>query len=195
MNTFNQKHVEQIMKDMDGIPFGNSAFQIEKFVADEYTPERMYRKVLLQLQTKIQALQETQIKRKKLDVDVRELVEKKKTSKGFELERIDIDLEEKTQNIAYEDKLIKDALAEISTYYNIYEKLPKFTKEQFELAESAYWKERLQTEARLEIQATGSVEKGTQDTLRKLGVGLARNPNGGVSFVESPLPKLLTPTP
>lgn len=191
MEKFTQQHINEVEKAMEGIPFGNSAFQIVNFVANEYTESRALRKVLLQMSEKLRALKEAKIRRKKLDIDLREIVFKLKKAKSFSHERLLVDQEEKTMHITIEDKLINDCLAEVEVYYRLFEKLPKLTREEFETQELPYWRTRLQNEARLEIQQMGTVEKGTHDTLNKVGIILGKTAEGGVQFLEKVQPDSL----
>lgn len=179
------KRVQEAMRE---IPFGNSAFQIEHFVAQDHSPERAYRKVLLEFQQKMVVLEATQIRRRRLDVDLREIEDKLKTATGFDKERLEIDRDEKLGGIFYEDKLIEDALVELALYYAFFESLPKFTREQFEKAELPYWKTRLLHEAQLEVKQFGRVEKGTLDSLERIGVE-TKIGESGIEFLEAPRKK------
>lgn len=175
--------LEKVQKLMRQIPFGNSAFQIVNFVAKEHNPERGLRKVLLEMQTKIVALEEAQIRRKRLDVDLREIEHKLKKAKRFDRERLEIDREERLMRVGYEDKLIEDAMIEVGIYFSLYEQLPAITREQFELAEQTYWPARLLHEARLQIKQFGAVEKGTLDSLERIGIETSKEADG-IKFLE-----------
>lgn len=164
-----EEKIKKIIKDSEQIPFGNSAFQILNFISKDFSNERIYRKVLLQLTERYRGLQEARIRRKRLDIDLREIVNKKSKSSGFALERLKVDEEEKLMGLEYEDKLIKDALVEVELYIEIYEKLPKFSREEFEKSELEYWKDRLLSDAQMEMLG-GRVEKGTQDSLKRIGI-------------------------
>ena len=81
-----------------------------------------------------------------------------------------IDLEEAHYRLENEIKLIEDAAIEIKTYENILEKLPDFSREDFENSEREYWERRLLKDAQQELLSTGSVGVGTMKSLEKLDI-------------------------
>lgn len=168
-----QSHVEELKQLMDNVPFGNSEFQIKQFVSSQETPERKYRNALLQAKSKIQALEETKYKRDLLEVDLRELEEKLSVETNpHEKRRHEINLKYKRQQLDDQMKLIADAIFELSAYKQIIDSLPKFSREQFEQAELNYWQQRLLNDAKREYLAGNRVEKGTLESLNKVGINV-----------------------
>jgi hypothetical protein len=175
---------------MENVPFGNSQFQIEAFIAGEETPERTYRTVLLQLNEKLNALQECKFRRKRLEIDMTELEEKIASSKNkFEVERAKVDLEEKQWRLDNEVKLINDCGFEIEKYQEILDKLPKFTREEFDAGEHRYWQNRLLDDAKRQHIALGYVDAQTIKSLQQVGVGIGKDEKNQLMFS---IPKLLS---
>jgi hypothetical protein len=173
-----------IFKKMRNVPFGQSQYQLTNFNEKE-RPERQYRHLLLQLDKKYRALKECEFRRKRIDIDIEEIHEKLKTETGFSKARLEIDLEEKEYQLESEKKLIEDALIEVATLQDALNKLPDFTREQFEQAERGYWRERLLGDARREQISIGTVTAGTLAALEQTGLIVGRNANGQLAYEEA----------
>lgn len=168
------------------VPFGNSVFQIMNFISSEETSERSYRKILLQLDQKEKAMKECYFRRKRKEIDIKEINLKlqNKKIKNFERERLEVDLEETEYSLEEEIKLIEDCIIEIEAYKKILEKLPEFTREDFENAENEYWKLRLLNNANRELISTGVVGIGTIESLEKIGLCYNKTKEGQIIFLE-----------
>lgn len=182
-----------INEKMKAVPFGNSVFQIQKFIANEGTPERAYRTALLQYNAKMRALNECAFRRKRIEVDIDELREKLTAATGYDQRRLQIDLEEKEYGLEQELKLIEDCVIELKVYEDIINSLPEFTREEFERGELDYWKIRLLHDAELEFNSTGAIGVGTLQSLDKLGVKFRRAVSGNdvgkfICFEDDALP-------
>jgi len=172
---------------MKQIPFGNSVFQIANFIANDETPERSYRAILLNLDDREKALKESYFKRKRREIDIEEIKEKLKTATGFEKKRLEVDLEEAEWALEVEIKYIEDCLIEIETYKKLLSFFPEFTREDFEKAEIVYWKKRFMKQAQLEAYATGTVSPQLLDSLLRIGIEVTRQ-DGQLVFVENGKP-------
>lgn len=169
---FEADKVTEIQEAAFDIPFGNSRFQIEEMICNEETPERAYRKVLLQLNQKLKALSEAKHRRQRTNVDLAEIGYKlgKIIDNDFERNRLCIDMEEKEEQLLDEEKFINDALQECAIYYKVFQSLPKITREEFERGEFPYWEKRLTGDAISEISARGVMDIGTLKELKKIGI-------------------------
>ena len=183
---------KSIKDKMNNVPFGMSQFQIQNFVANQETPERIYRNVLLQLDIKIKAMQECSFRRQRRELDIEEIKEKQKTAIGVTAKRLDIDLEEAEYYLDNELKLIEDCAIEIATYEKILSALPEFTREQFEQSEPIYWKERLMLDAQHEIRANGIVSVGTIKSLHQMGIEIGKNAEGQFVTIENKKQGIIT---
>jgi hypothetical protein len=166
------------------VPLGNSIFQIRNFTDGCETPQRRYRHCFLQLRQKMIALRESQFRRKRLDVDIQEIIEKLKTATNFEHERLEVDLEEKQFYLDIEIKLIDDCMVEIAAYKTEIDCLPKFTREEFENGEADYWEKRLLNNARREMISTGTVSTETIAVLERIGFMIGRNEKNQITYAR-----------
>ncbi len=187
--------LDDLMSEMDNVPFGNSRFQAEHFTDGMETPERRYRHVMLQLRQRIGALNAASFGRRRMSIDVAELNAKIPDLSDYDLERAEIDLEEKEWQLRDQETLIEDAMIDVQNYRRLLEDLPKPTREQFEAAEPAYWRKRLIGEAKLQYQSTGRIDAGWLMALDKIGIVVRREALPGdeeqIRFLDK---KLLIPT-
>ena len=162
--------IEEINKANLEIPFGNSKFQNENFVlASELTPARAYRHCLLRLNDRISALRECYYSLQIEDIDIEEMQEKSinETTDKFEKRRLAIRIEQKKVNRISTEKMIKDCYVEIETLYNAFDKLPKFTRAEFEAEEREHYELKLSRDLVLGMQFGGS--SGVAKSLEDIG--------------------------
>lgn len=180
---------------MEAVPFGQSAYQ-NVYLADdsgdpETFPERKLRYVLLQLNAKLGVMQECTLKRRELDIDLREAQEElvrvsKIEGTTYQKERLFLTIERKTLALESQGKMIRDCVIEIRTYLAMLDKLPKsLTRSQFEDKEASYWTDRLKRQAILEFAASSTISAGTLDALFKVGVQAKRLTDGSMELLES----------
>lgn len=151
MNLVTVENAEDIVKEIEeaffDIPFENSQFQTECFVINaQLTPERAYRAIGLRMHNRLRALREAQFHRMREDVDIDELrhqIHHDPTLSPWDIRRKEITIQEKLSNRSFTDKLINDAIKELNVLYFHFQRLPRFTREQFEAAEAAYFEQSL----------------------------------------------------
>jgi hypothetical protein len=144
--------IDAVFADLDvrreAIPLGNSDFQNRHFVVGvQDGPARQYRAALLRAQDRRNAIEEAQHARAVEDIDIEELeyeITNKVTAKGdplsdFDVRRKRLDLERKQKARAYGDKLIRDALAELATLYDVIRQHPAYTRDDFEALEAQHY--------------------------------------------------------
>lgn len=150
--------IDDINKASLEIPFGNSEFQNLNFVINgEITPARMLRHCLLRLNDRISALRETYYNIELEKIDLEEMQEKLEVeSNKFEKRRLTIKIEQKKVNRISTDKLIKDCMVEIETLYTAYSKLPKYTREEFELEERKHFELLLTRDAYFNLNSSSA---------------------------------------
>jgi hypothetical protein len=168
--------MENFEEELRKVPFGNSQFQILKFICEEETAERSYRKTLLQLDMKLKTLKECEFRRKRKEVDVEEIeLQLQGQPDIFEKKRLMINLEEAEWQLSQEMKLIEDCLIEIRTYEAAAELIKKdlpenFSRIKFEEKEFDYWRQKLGRQAQIEISARGTIDPGTMTAISQLGI-------------------------
>jgi len=137
---------------------GRSDYQLKNFVVSAHvTPERQYAQCVLELQHKYYAIKKADISRRKLQHEL------KTTTCPFTIEEKALDLEQI-------DIAMVGALKEFDTLYKIFQSLPKFSNEELQEAEAAYWAERLATQAQQDIEAHGTVSVGNAEALRQANI-------------------------
>lgn len=174
---------------MKHVPFGNSTFQIVNFIAKQDGDPRTYRNILLQLDAKQKAMKECYFRRKRREIDIAEINTKlnKLFINKYTKQRLLVDLEEAEYALEAEIKLIEDCVFEIRAYEKLLSELPEFTRDDFEKAESEYWKFRLFKDAERELLSAGTVSTGTLESLEKIGVIMQRDTAGRlVAFGNTP---------
>ena len=153
-----EKIIDEVNEASKEIPFGNSEFQNINFVLNaELTPERAYRHCLLRLNNRISALREAYYSLKLEDIDIEEMEEQLQsdTTNKFEKKRLEIKIEQKKINRNTTEKLVSDCLIEVNTLYAAFEKLPKYTRLEFESGERKHFELKL---ARDLILPNGSMQ-------------------------------------
>lgn len=148
--SINDENVAAVLAEIQeafyDIPFENSQFQTEAFViAAQATPERAYRAIGLRMNSKIQAILEAKHGRAKEEIDIEELqaVVDDPEASSFARRRAQLDISYKLANRKYTDKLMNDAITELNVLYGHFQKLPKYTREQFELGEKQHFETKL----------------------------------------------------
>lgn len=179
--------VEEIKKMMWDIPFGNTRFQIENFLR-EYTPERQLRMILLQMNEKITSLEKYKLNRQRIELDLEELEEKIAKAEGRDRKRLEIDLVEKQMDHQASMKLVNDTIAEVQTYDTLLREVQaavgEVSRDSFEKAEQRYWELRLLDDARTNLTGNGSIDRGTLQSLQKIGLTAVRG-HDGISFLTN----------
>jgi hypothetical protein len=153
---------DDILKEIDSafwdIPFENSQFQTEKFIiGGSITPERAYRNIGLNLQTKLSSLREFQYNQAKEDIDIEELQDiiNNPDSSSYAKRKAQLDIDFKLSKRPFSAKLMNDAITEINILYSHFKALPKYTREQFEDGERLHFETKLTRQIE---NPTGAVE-------------------------------------
>lgn len=161
--------IDDVYRRMWEIPLGNSAFQNKNFVmGSQYTPCRSYRGALLRLSDRIRALNEARFSLETEKIDLEELDYKINHSKTdqFERRRLEVEKRKKLSQVKYTEKLIYDALYEVTTLYNEIKEYPEYTREEFEAEERIHFEIRLQRQIEGKAGAVDSLLNMTQDRQR-----------------------------
>jgi len=172
--------MQDIKDRFRAVPFGNSVFQIQYMVANQDTPERSYRAVLLQYDQKSRAMRSCSFQRRRLEIDLREIEEKlsRPDLTKYDRARLEVDRDEKLDSLESQIKLIEDCAIEMRVYEDILNKMPEFTREEFESGERTYWKKRLIADAERDITSSGTISAGTLDALKQIGCPAMRSADG-----------------
>lgn len=186
MTTLDQIRAD-VLARAEHVPLDRSRFQLAAFTGGDEggTPERRVRALLLNLDSKLQAVEEARFRREEMAVTLDELdfvldrLDDQSDPQGFERRRKDIARRKAVAGLDREDKLIRDALAEIEAMYAELLTLPRVeSREQFEAAEARYWITRLMRVAEREAIAVGRPSAGTIEALAQAGIALTPNERG-----------------
>lgn len=142
--------VANVLRELESayldIPFENSDFQNRAFVmASQQTPARAYRAIGLRMFAKIRAVKEYLIQKERDAIDVEEWetkIENPDTSE-FDRRRLRLDILQKQQHREWSEKLLGDALRELSCLYGEFQKLPKYDRAAFEREEAEHFQAKL----------------------------------------------------
>jgi hypothetical protein len=160
---------QQLKSSFDAISQSRSNYQIENFVVrDHASQERQFVQCVLEMRVKTSNIKRTLIQKERLN---------------RKLKSIEDDLEIAEINLSLEDleySLLSD-IREWYALYSIYQALPKFSYEQIQNAECAYWQHRLARQAQIDIECSGRIGIGNMDALRQAGM----MPDFGSTFLRS----------
>jgi hypothetical protein len=142
--------VPNVLSELDtaffDIPFENSDFQNTNFVmAAQITPARAYRAIGLRMFAKIRAVKEYLINKEMTQIDIDEWNAKidNPDTNEFDRRRARIELIKIQEGEKWGEKLLNDALRELTCLYTEFKKFPAYTREQFEAEESAHFQHKL----------------------------------------------------
>lgn len=138
--------IKQIEDAFYDIPFENSDFQNEAFVvAAQITPERAYRAIGLRIHSKLRALQEAHFNEELSAIQEEELRYKMSdhTLSVFDRRRAEVELKKILSGKNWTNKLMNDAIHEISVLYKHLKALPEYSREQFEAGERRHFEQKL----------------------------------------------------
>lgn len=133
--------ISDITQRSQEIPFGNSKWQMDSLIASEGTPERAYRHLLLNFHKRYNDLKSCSIGRRKSENKIKQIQKKLETEQDDLIrEELILEIEEIMCSWEYENKLAKDCVVELEYMLSIINKLPRFTKEDFENGEKLHFK-------------------------------------------------------
>lgn len=138
--------LEELEAAFFDIPFENSDFQNKMFVvADQLTPGRAYRAIGLRMFSKIRAVKEYMFGVEEQQIEMDEIDHKLGSSAidEFEKRRLELQKRKIIDAKSWSTKLLNDALREMNCLYGEFTKLPKFTREQFEMEEQKHFEQSL----------------------------------------------------
>lgn len=138
--------MEEIKEKMWDIPFGQSLYQTEKFIMAQFkTNGRLLRQAALELNQRINTIQDQIITIERAKIDIEELRAKLDPDSHyyekneFERRRLELDLKGKVTGSYLHEKLLHDCQKEFEYIYKVFKKLPKMTREEFEKEEEDFY--------------------------------------------------------
>jgi len=172
--------LEELESAFHDIPFENSDFQNRAFVvAAQITPARALRAIGLRMHAKIRAVKEYKYSQAKLAIDIEEREAKiaDQATNSFERRRLELENVKAIDERQWGEKLLNDALRELSCLYTEFKKLPRYTREQFEAEEEKHFAIRLNRQ----LQPGG----GARESLENINIDLREwDQRAGLAFDE-----------
>lgn len=142
-------------------------YQLEKFVVGRHdTPEMQYRQILLEAQSLIYSIKDTELTMQKTLLEIEEL-----EASGSKIDAIEA--ERKRIGMALTDLTLQGAKRELAFLDSLFRKYPKYTPEQIEENQEAYWQKRLQKQADLD-RASIETAIGKDNLQSMLDVGMVQ---------------------
>ena len=155
------------------VSFGYSLHQIRKKIMKHDGDARRFRQCNLNLDNRLDALQECRNHLDKLDNQADKLIHELRGDKLDKFERRDKqrELQELEYNVQRHDNKIYDAVVETECYFTILNELPDIDRKEFEETDPKYWKDRLVEDAKLEfLSFHKKISKGTLRSLKDEGI-------------------------
>ena len=152
-----------IEEAIEAVQQPRSRYQMEHFVLGQHdTIEMQFYQLCVELQNLRHKIREAKISNKKLEVEIRRLLET-----GDEIDALDAEMK---QAGLEETKIVMlGAEREVAILMDIFESIPHFTRDEIEHAEPEYWKARLTRQTNLQIMS-GNVSWGQLDSMRQVGL-------------------------
>ena len=180
-----KNEIDSLKEQMHQVPFGMSQFQIEHMAGEhDETPARRRRHLLLQIDSKLKAIEEARFSRDRKQIDIDELEFKLGcyTYSKFEHRRFEIDMKEAKLSLDNQIKLIEDAMLEVAKLKQLVDAIPEVSREEFETQELGYWQKRLLKTANHEVKLLGTVKVDTAQALERVGVAVEKDQIGRIAF-------------
>lgn len=141
-----------------------SDYAIQNFVVGQHdTDTRKYSQCVIELQVKYGAIRRALLTERKLQIEIKKLLDSGDEIQQIEAEEKQIDLDE--TRLA-----MQGAFREFECLYAIFRSFPKqFSHEELQAGEVEYWHKRLNRQAAQELLAGGRVGVGNQEALAQIG--------------------------
>lgn len=148
-------------------------YQIDKFVIGQHdTDEQRYKQVVLEIRNLVGNIKRIYLTVEKTKIHLDELKAKKDPISQIDAELIQLDLEDSEFGL-------RGALKELQYFLEVWENWEKkYTAEEIENMQPAYWNARLNRQASLEaIGSGGTVAWASLDALHQIGMLPSLDPN------------------
>lgn len=174
---------EDVVERLHEIRHGRTRFQLEKFVVGQHRhPVMRYQQIVVETEALMRETRRNELEVERLLVEAEELDSTGIRSKQIAAEQNRIKAGELAANIALSKREIESLLEMLDEY-------PRYTMKDIERVQPDYWRERLLTEANLQVMATGSVGYGHLEALMQAGLLseiMAMNPQEEIAKLAMP---------
>jgi len=153
-----------ILESIEEIIQSRSRFQLERFVLGQHdTIEMAFQQVCMELRSAIFSWKRATLRRQQIEIEVARLKESDDEVDHLEARIKELDLEEgKLQE--------RGTLRELNHLIDMYDQFPhKFTYDELEAAQPAYWQARLGRQAELQAIGQGKVDWAQLNAIHQAG--------------------------
>ena len=153
-----------ILESIEEIIQSRSRFQLERFVLGQHdTIEMAFQQVCMELRAAIFSWKRAKLRRQQIEIEVARLKESDDEVDHLEAQIKELDLEEgKLQE--------RGTLRELNHLIDMYDQFPhKFTYDELEAAQPAYWQARLSRQAELQAIGQGKVDWAQLNAIHQAG--------------------------
>lgn len=175
--------IEDAIKE---IQQSQSKYQYEKFVIGQHdSPEMQYYQTVVEASSRIRNLKETELKIKKLEAEIEELLKTGKKSDAIQAEILGLQIEETNLQLIGQRR-------ELEILEDIFSQYPNYTREEIEAAQPEYWNRRLIRTAQLQLMS-GHVDWAQLEAIHQAGIlpqAIEALPT--MSYLENKAQELLT---
>lgn len=155
-------NIEQAISE---ITQSRSKYQLEKFVVGQHhAPEMQYYQLCLEASTLIKAVKESELKIAKRKAEAEELRETGKKSDAIQADILEL-------GIPSMENSLKGTKRELAFLEELFEKFPKYTRDEIEEAQQDYWETRLTRVAQLQmLSRQGGVDWAQLEAVYQAGI-------------------------
>lgn len=152
--------IEDAIKE---IQQSQSKYQYEKFVIGQHdSPEMQYYQTVVEASSRIRTLKETELRLKKIEAEIEELLETGKKSDAIEAEIKKLNIEDIKLGLIGQRR-------ELQILEDIFNEFPNYTREEIEAAQPEYWHRRLMRTAQLQLMS-GHVDWAQLEAIHQAGI-------------------------
>ncbi len=139
-----QSKIQSLLDEMRELGQPRSDYMLRHFVVGQHdTPAVQRKQVLDELQALMFALGDMNDELEIANIDKRAFDEQAKTAKGFDLERIHVEIRKANRKALSLELSITGRLRECETLLALLETMPKVSREEYEHQQPEYWQRRL----------------------------------------------------
>jgi hypothetical protein len=158
--------VAELKDAFEAIQQPRSDYVLRHFVVGEKdTQPQAYLQCVLEMQIKYDNIRLALLEREKLTLQIAAL-----GASGTALDNIEAAI--KGIHLEQQERALLGALREFWALYAIWQGMPRYTHQEIQEDQQAYWRKRLLRQANQDLQAGGRIGQGNQDALRQVGITL-----------------------
>lgn len=155
---------KNLFNSIKNIQQSRSNFQLEHFVVGQHaTPAMQYYQICIELEQLIYTYEKTQLSVKKSKIKIKKYLESNDEIKKVKAAELELDVQRT-------EEILKSTEREINFLITLWEQFPiKYSREDIELDQPTYWRERLSSNIKAELMSGNQVSSGYIEALQNMG--------------------------